>query len=533
MMSPERVARFAITICLLQGAAAVSSSAATWYVAPGAAGAGSSESPFGTIQDGIDAAQPGDVVVVAAGKYSESLRTVRAGSSSARITVRAAGARGSVIVTLHGRVLTVGHAYVSVEGLVLDGQYGADDIVRVNRMANGFTLRNVEVRRSSKNGIAIGGPSGVLITDSLIHHTLNAAGGRTDAHGIAAGAVRGLTIQNTEIHTFSGDAVQVDPARSSPGWDDVRIERCRLWLAPLAAATNGFAAGIVPGENAVDTKSSSSFARAHITIRDTDAWGFRDGLIGNMAAYNLKENIDAVLDRVSVWNSEIGFRVRGAGTTLPTGAWARVQNAVVHHTAVAFRYEDDVEHLRAWNVTIGAGVDRSFASANSSDAGVDVQNLLLLGTALPLVARASSSLAVAASSFVDAAKNNYQLAAGSAAVDAGASIAQVTVDRQNTPRPQGIAYDIGAFERTGTAAADPGEVVVYAGKATRCSCNSPARSTASDLPPSWPSPIPTDEFVREMRCVKTAGMRISFGRQGWRLSPRLGRYLNPNQLLNG
>ena len=463
MNSLQRGARVAITICLVQAALAVTASAATWYVAPGGTGTGTTASPFGSIQAGINAAQPGDVVAIAAGTYAESLRTVRSGSSSARITIRAAGPRGSVVVSVSGRVLTIAHASISVEGLVLDGQYGADDIVRVNTAADGFTLRNSEVKRSSHDGIDIAGPTGVLITDSLVHHTLNAAGGRTDAHGIVAGAVHGLTIQNTEIHTFSGDAVQVDPSRSSPGWDDVRIEGCRLWLAPLSEKTNGFAAGTVPGENAVDTKSSGSFARAHITIRDTDAWGFQNGLIGNMAAFNLKENVDAVVDRVSVWDSEIAFRVRGAGTTLPTGAWARVQNAVVHHTGTAFRYEDDVENLHVWNVTMGAGVTHPFVAANSKATGVEVQNLLVLGSGVPAEARSSSSLAVGASAFVDAAKNNYQLAAGSTAVDAGAAIAEVTTDRQNTARPQGLAYDIGAFERVVTSTTAPGEVVVYAG----------------------------------------------------------------------
>jgi len=457
--------RVAITIFWLYAAAAAPAAAATWYVAAGGTGTGTSASPFGSIQAGINAAQPGDVVVIGAGSYSESLRTVRSGSAASRITVRAAGSRGSVVVSVSGRVLTVAHEYVTVDGLVLDGRYGADDTVRVNSTANGFTLNNSEVRRSSRDGIDMGGPSGVLIVDSLIHHTLNAAGGRTDAHGIVAGAVHGLTIRNTEIHTFSGDAVQIDPSRSSPGWDDVRIEGCRLWLAPLPSAENGFPAGTVPGENAVDTKSSGSFARARITIRNTEAWGFQNGLLTHMAAFNLKENVDAALDGVTVWDSEIAFRVRGAGTTLAAGAWARVQNAVVHHTGTAFRYEDAVENLRAWNVTIGNGVGLPFQSAGASAAGVAVQNLLLLGSALPPEASGSTSLAVPASAFVDASKNNYQLASGSSAVDAGVAIAQVTTDRQGTLRPQGLGYDIGAFERPATSTFDPGEIVEYAGKA--------------------------------------------------------------------
>ena len=107
---------------------------------------------------------------------------------------------------------------------------------------------------------------------------------RIDAHGITGRVVRNVTIRNTEIHTFSGDAIQFDPARALPGWSGVTIEGCRFWLAPLPAAVGGYAAGMVPGENAVDTKTSNDvITPAELTIRDTTAWGFRGGVINNMA----------------------------------------------------------------------------------------------------------------------------------------------------------------------------------------------------------------------------------------------------------
>ena len=167
------------------------------------------------------------------------------------------------------------HAYLVVDGLVLDGQYAADDTVRVTSSGDFLVLRNTEVRRSSKDLIDMAAPEGVLIDGSLLHHALNAAGGRTDAHGIVAGAVRDLTIRDTEIHTFSGDGLQVDPGRAAPGWDRVTIEGSKIWLAPLPAPENGFAAGAVPGENAVDTKAAATNVRSRITVRDTIASGFR------------------------------------------------------------------------------------------------------------------------------------------------------------------------------------------------------------------------------------------------------------------
>jgi hypothetical protein len=431
--------------------------ATEFFVAPGANGNGSSTAPFGRIQDDLNAAQPGDVVTVRAGSYFEALRTARSGIPAARITLRSADGRPSVLVTSRGRVFTVDHQYFTIDGLVLDGEYGPDDALRVTASANGFTLRNSEVRHSGRDAVDVGGASDVLFDGDSIHHALDPTDGRTDAHGIAAGAVHNLTIRNTEIHTFSGDAIQVDPARSAPGWNDVVIDGCKLWLAPLGTEENGFPAGTVPGENAVDTKANSSFMRARITIHNTNAWGFQNGLITNMAAFNLKENVDAVLDGVTVSESEIAFRLRGATSGSPTGASVRVQNAVVYGAGTAFRYEDNIQNLRVWNVTIGAGVTQPFLAAASPLSRLDVRNLLVLGSTLPREAAGPWNLAVVASAFVDAGANDYELAPHSPAIDAGVTIAQVTSDRKDTPRPQGRGYDIGAYERL--AAPWPGWII--------------------------------------------------------------------------
>src|SRR5688572_1234655 len=449
----------AISFCALL---ATPAEAAEWFVAPGGSGTGSRTAPFGRIQDAIAVAQPGDTVTLRAGTYRESIRTVRHGSAKLPIRVRATGERGSVLVTVPGRVLTVDHAYFTVEGLVIDGQYGLSDTVRSSTGADYLTIRNTEVRRSTHDLIDItGSPTGVLIENCLIHHALNAANGRTDAHGIAAAAVRNLTVRHTEIHTFSGDALQVDPGRSAPGWSGVTVDSVRMWLAPLPAPENGFPAGTVAGENAIDTKANASLARATLTIRNTTAWGFRNGLIGNMAAFNLKENINATLDGVTVFDSEIAFRLRGGGTAA-TGAWVTLKNTVVHDVLTAYRYEDNIQNLRIWNGTLGQGVTRAFQAAASTRAGLEVRNLLILGSR-PIEAADPSNMAVTSTAFVDAARHNYRLAAAAPAIDMGTTITGVQVDRDEVRRPAGAAYDVGAYE---WQLPDPGEVAVHAAAAS-------------------------------------------------------------------
>ena len=48
--------------------------------------------------------------------------------------------------------------------------------------------------------------------------------------------------------------------------------------------------------------------------------------------------------------------------------------------------------------------------------------------------------------FVDAAAANFALQAGSPAIDRGETLSEVPKDYNGVPRPQGPAYDIGAYE---------------------------------------------------------------------------------------
>jgi hypothetical protein len=418
--------------------------AAEYFVAPGGVGNGSGSFPFGRIQDALNAARAGDVITVAPGTYAESLVTVRSGSAEAPITLRATESRG-VVVTRAARVLTVTHAYLVVEGLVFDGQYAADDTVRVASSGDFLVLRDTEVRHSSRDLVDMAAPEGVLIEGSLLHHALNATGGRTDAHGIVAGSVRNLVVRDTKIHTFSGDAIQLDPGRAAPGWDRITIERCQFWLEPLRAAENGFVAGTVPGENALDTKTLASAPRARVIVSQTEAWGFRGGLITNMAAFNVKENVDATFDRVTVSRSEIAFRLRGPGPN--GGAWARVQNAVVYDVGSAVRYEDNIERVQVWNTTLGARVTRFFRAASSTAVGLDVRNVLFLGSSSTMPG-GQGNMQAAASFFVNAGAHDYRLATGSPAIDAGVTVSTVSRDRLGVSRPQGAYWDVGAYERT-------------------------------------------------------------------------------------
>jgi hypothetical protein len=423
-----------------------------WYVKQGAAkGDGSSASPFGMFVEAIHEAMPGDMVLVQPGTYNEPIETMREGKKDAPITIKAEEGYGSVIITKKANLLRVAHPYCVIDGFIFDAQYANDDCVKIDTGAHYTLLKNCEVRRTSKDGIDIDVTEHVTIDNCCVHHCLNAQGGRTDAHAMVGVAVRDLTIRNTRAYSFSGDAFQTDPSRKQPGWDRVLIENCIFWLEPLPQKENGFEAGTVPGENALDTKVWEECPfRAKVTIRNTIASGFRAGLIDNMAAFNLKEKIDAVLDGVTVTDSEIAFRVRGPSKEHPGGAIALIQNAVVYDLKTAVRYEDEPAGCTLVNSTFGTKINTTFEVQMTEKMKPTLQNCLFIGKPiLPFPLSSDGNLVVESDSVVNTDKNDYHLSDLSKAINTGNVIQKLRTDRDGVSRPQGSRYDTGAYEWNG------------------------------------------------------------------------------------
>ncbi len=408
-----------------------------WIVRKGDTGDGSEAFPLGSIQAALDAAQAGDGISILPGNYNEALNTRRNGTAANPIVIQAKEGRGTVTITNNGRVLTVNHAHHQFSQLVLAGQYGQSDLIKVKTAANGWMLYNSEVKETSRDCIDMDSPSNVVISESTIHHCLNAADGRTDAHGIAGASVRGLLIQNTKVHSFSGDAFQIDSGRTSPGWNNVVIEGSEFWLAPLPKAANGFSAGVVPGENAIDTKVRAGY-RPKMTIRNSSFWGYQNGLIANMAALNLKESVDVIVDAVTIYDTDIAFRLRYP-------ARVQITNAIVHSTNRAVRYEDNIAQVSIWHSTFGKGIHTFFQEASSEATTFDVQNSIFLSTSFPAEVNTARNLVVGDGSFNGVDVRDYHLDTFSPAVDSATPLG-IGTDRFGTKRPLGNGYDMGAVE---------------------------------------------------------------------------------------
>ena len=419
-----------------------------------------SDAGYATIGAALEVARAGDVIRIRPGTYRESLRSFAPG-----VTLQG-DTEGEVVITASSGVFDIQHADIELQNVIVDGGFGAADALKVRTAADRFVLRGVEVRRSGHDCIDLEAPRDVTITDSVIHDCLRTADPdcpeepcapvvrcddnncRRDAHGIAAGAVQRLRIINTKIHTFSGDAVQVDADRGQPAWDEVTIAGCEFRLAPLDADVGGFAAGVVPGENAVDTKTPVvDGPPSRLTLRDTIASGFGGGLVRN-AAFNLKENVAVDIDGVTVYDSQIAFRIRGANAKSPFRAAVGLRNVVVFDVATAFRYEGGRNTIALVNSTIGRDVGQVFdARASAPGTVINARNVLVVGDALPPQITGATNLAISARGFIDALAHDYHLSASSPAVDRGSNAGEIPDrDRDGRPRIVGETIDLGAFE---------------------------------------------------------------------------------------
>jgi hypothetical protein len=100
--------------------------------------------------------------------------------------------------------------------------------------------------------------------------------------------------------------------------------------------------------------------------------GWGHGSIGNGAALNLKEKIQAVVERCVFVENDIAFRCRGAGTGRES-AWATVSDCTVYRTSRVFRLESNVENVKIFQLALGEGIERDYDRAPGAGPGFEAQ----------------------------------------------------------------------------------------------------------------------------------------------------------------
>ena len=392
----------------------------------------------------------GDSLLFRAGQtFAGTLSISADGSQQQPIQVGAFGSANSQPLLY---AISITGDWVTINGVDVDHRKDDSDAIRV-RSARSVSFRNMEIRNGTRDAFDVDKADGLVIEDVEIHHFLNGSfGSEDDSHGLAITDTSGVALRRANIHHVSGDSVQVDPNRTPGGIStNILLEDSVFWTAPLTQTFNaGWPAGASPGENALDTKvlksGYQSEIRMQITLRNIIAYGWTAvPEISNRAVFNLKEKINAKLDRVTVYDSEIAFRVRGALGNADTV----ISNAVVYDVDTAIRAEDDVENLKVFNSTFGNGINRMLRHAGGSGGtgSWSFLNNAFIGPK-PSEANEGSNLVAQTSDFTNASGRNYRLSAASSLIDQGVAVTGVDFDRDGKSRSAPV--DVGAYDAGST-----------------------------------------------------------------------------------
>lgn len=389
------VAGFAIS---LQPAARAQTGSQTFYVATNGSDSnvGSLTAPFLTLKKGVAGLRPGGTLYVRAGTYTESLEDAIPGGSSwsAPVTVAAYPGETPVIKPPSGANRVFTFSLSTSAYIVIDG----------------FVL-----------------DAGLVTYDAV---KLDYKYDGQFAHHIR--------IKNCEIKNAPMQGISVSGNTGQASYSEF------LNLKVHDNGSNDFQHGIYvqTAYNRIDRCQFYRNSGWGIQIYHNPESGANNNIISNNQCFN---------------NARTGGR--GAGIVIAAGSgnlafnnivWGNNGGIQVDYGAVATAlYNNTVYANGAYGLNIGPGSTN--ADIRNNIVYLHTTPIVNLGPGTTLVANLLTN-----PNFVNATGLNFHLATNSPAIDAGVTIPQVTVDFDGVSRPQGRAYDIGAYETAAISTAPSG-----------------------------------------------------------------------------
>jgi parallel beta-helix repeat protein len=381
----------------------------TYYVSPTGSdrNPGTFARPFATVNRGVRVLRPGDTLAIRGGIYPEALRNAIPSGTSWSAPVSVVAYRGEA-VTLRpppsaARVIDLSgrFAYIAIEGITCDAgritsKWGDGIKIsyedRAGHYAHHIRLRGVEVKNASQNGI--------LITEepslgNLTRHN-EILGCKVHHNGVNSSLRHGIyiesshnTVDRCEIHDNGGYGIHVYRSSGVNGTDagSNTISNNRVY-------DNGFSKGSVR--------------------KAADGWGIGLSVGDGNLAYN-----------------NLVYGNKGGGIQVDLGA----TRTRVYHNSV---YDNRLNH----GIEFGRGSRDGVCRNNISHGNKGGNYFSSAGSRTT----ADHNLFAADPQWVNPAGGDFRLRKTSPAIDAGAPLPEVPRDFGGTRRPQGKAYDIGAYE---------------------------------------------------------------------------------------
>jgi hypothetical protein len=326
----------------------------------------------------------------------------------------------------------------------------------VNICGDDWIVRNSDISHTS------GASDGPLI---LLVPTANGANEGTDWWCPQSS---NITIENNTIHDSEGELVYVGGAGCSTE-DNSGLSNCGGFPSHtnILIQNNLIYNGGVHGAqgDGIDVKAGLSNVRIkNNTIHDLNPAGnIRAIVISGARTTDPDQNIivegnliysvaaeDAAIAIVDGWGTPKGIEIRnnvisniisGAGIKVYRGSNHKIYNNTIYNAAdegiqVVTGSTSVINNILVANN--GGGAQTSFSgtvtstnNAHSNSFGGSCTNCVS---------------GLSASTFTNATANNFHLVASSAAIDGGTALTTFSTDKDGTVRPQGTAWDMGAFE---------------------------------------------------------------------------------------
>jgi hypothetical protein len=400
------IQQFILMICLL---IASTSSAATYYVATTGndANPGTLSLPFRSVHRGISTLYAGDTLLVRGGTYNEPADVFpRSGTSAYPITMQAYGTEKVIFKTMIIQFSNV-HYWI-VDGITFDGTG-----LWLGNGSSHNTFRNMEIMNSPSHGILESANGGPLGYNKFINLKIHDTGSNYYDNALYMNGSNNL-YEGIEIYHTCGTAMQI--YNSSGGSVDNNIIRNNFvhdtsgkWMAtyrPQCITNSGGNSDVGKGQG--------------ILVRGSN----------NKIYNNIVANIDSSLRPCGIGCG--GIMVYDWGSS----------NLVYNNTVTG------IVAASAIQISSGASNSRvinNIAYGNTTNIQNDSGSTILSHnlTTQPL--------------FMNPAQLDFHLQATSSAINAGTTLTEVQLDFDGVTRPQGGAYDIGAYEFSygGTATPTP------------------------------------------------------------------------------
>ncbi len=382
--------------------------AATYYVATtGNNGhtctqAQNQTTPKLTLAAGVACLAGGDTLILAAGTYSGQIYNPPAGSAGAYTVIKGAAGTPPVIQKSaqfdRGLYCDNGSSchHIEVRGFDFDAPY------------DGVKLYGTD---------AIGYPHHINFIDNIVHDTTNTGWlARTSGTGFQGGS---HLIQGNEFYNIGIGTPGYTPGMNTiynTGNDSI-IERNTFHNCTGGVGIWQTSAQI----RNVIVRNNRFYDMAR---SNTDTW--QQGANGMMAIHisvagGGHQIYNNIIYRSGDTPAFVGIRVAYTAAN---------DNSVIYNNTIY-----DVKHASAHAIWVTTTIGTHLVK----------NNIAYLGGA-GIIGGTQSNNLTTDPSFVDAASADFRLRSGSPAIDKGVTAVQVTVDFAGVRRPQGAAYDIGAYE---------------------------------------------------------------------------------------